>query len=161
MPIAVGSRIPEATFMVKTDDKAVPMSTADVFAGKKVVLFAVPGAYTAVCSLKHLPGFLANIDAFKQRGIDTVACTAVNDHHVLAAWGKDTGADGRILLLADGTAAFAKAMGLTAELGPLGTRSQRYAAYVEDGVVKILNIEDTPGKAETSSAETLLAQLPA
>ena len=161
MPIAIGSRIPEATFMVKTGDKAAPMTTADVFAGKKVVLFAVPGAYTPTCSLKHLPGFLNNIDAFKKRGIDTVACTSVNDHHVLAAWGKDTGADGRILLLADGTAAFAKAMGLAAELGPLGTRSQRYAAYVEDGVVKILNIEDTPGKAETSSAETLLAQLPA
>ena len=160
MSIAIGSRLPDATFMVKTGDAAAPMSTADVFKGKKVVLFAVPGAFTPTCHLKHLPGFLSNIDAFKQRGIDTVACTSVNDHHVMAAWGKATGADGRILLLADGTAAFAKAMGLSAELGPLGTRSQRYAAFVDDGVLKILNIEDAPGKAETSSAEALLAQLP-
>jgi glutaredoxin/glutathione-dependent peroxiredoxin len=159
MPIAIGSRIPEASFMVKTGDKSAPMTTADVFAGKKVVLFAVPGAYTPTCHLKHLPGFLNNIDAFKKKGIDTIACTAVNDHHVMAAWGKDTGADGRILLLADGTAAFAKAMGLAAELGALGIRSQRYAAYVDDGVVKILNVESAPG-VEASSAEAMLAQLP-
>jgi len=160
MPITVGSRLPEAIFKVKQGDKVIDMTTADVFAGKKVVLFAVPGAYTPTCSLKHLPGFLANIEAFKRRGIDTVACTSVNDHHVLAAWGKDTGADGRILLLADGSAAFAKAMGLSSESAPMGTRSQRYAAYVEDGVLKILNVEDQPGKAEASSAEALLKALP-
>jgi len=159
MPITVGSRLPEATFMVKTGDKAAPMTTAEVFAGKKVVLFAVPGAYTPTCHLKHLPGFLANIDAFKARGIDTVACTSVNDHHVMAAWGKDTGADGRILLLADGTGAFAKAMGLAMEMGALGVRSQRYAAYVEDGELKILNVESGPGVV-ASSAEALLMQLP-
>ena len=160
MNIAVGSRIPDASFKVKSGDVTSDMTTAEIFRGKKVVLFAVPGAYTPTCSLKHLPGFLSNIDEFKRRGIDTVACTAVNDHHVLAAWGKDTGADGRILLLADGTAAFAKAMGMATELGPLGTRSQRYAAYVDDGVLEVLNVEDAPGKAETSSAEALLKALP-
>ena len=159
MPIAVGSRLPDVTFKVKTGDTTADMTAADVFAGKKVVLFAVPGAYTPTCHLKHLPGFLNNIEAFKARGIDTVACTSVNDHHVLAAWGKDTGADGRILLLADGTAAFAKAMGLSAEMGALGVRSQRYAAYVEDGVLKILNVEAGPGVA-ASGAEAMLAQLP-
>ena len=161
MPLAIGSHLPDATFMVKQGDTSKPMTTADVFAGKKVALFAVPGAYTPTCHLKHLPGFLNNIDVFKARGIDTVACTAVNDHHVMAAWGKDTGADGRILLLADGTAAFAKAMGLAAEAGPLGTRSKRYAAYIADGVLKILNVEDGSGKVEASSAETMLQMLPA
>ena len=158
MTIAVGSRIPEASFKVKRGDTTSDMTTADVFAGKKVVLFAVPGAFTPTCHLKHLPGFLANIDEFKRRGIDTVACTAVNDHHVMTAWGKDTGAEGRILLLADGTAAFAKAMGLAADMGAMGTRSQRYAAYVEDGVLKVLNIE-TAGGVNASSAETMLKAL--
>jgi glutaredoxin/glutathione-dependent peroxiredoxin len=159
MPIAVGSRLPDVTFKVKKGDITTDMTTADVFAGKKVVLFAVPGAYTPTCSLKHLPGFLNNIDAFKKHGIDTVACTSVNDHHVLAAWGKDTGADGRILLLADGSGAFAKAIGLSSDSAAMGLRSQRYAAYVEDGVLKILNLEQ-PGQFEASSAETMLKMLP-
>ena len=161
MPITVGSRLPEAIFKVKRDDKVSDMTTADVFAHKKVVLFAVPGAYTPTCHLKHLPGFLNNIEAFKSRGIDTVACTAVNDHHVMAAWGKDTGADGRILLLADGSAAFAKAMGLSSDSAAMGTRSVRYAAYVEDGVLKILNVEPQGGTGEVSSAEAMLKALPA
>lgn len=156
MSIAVGSRIPEASFKVKHGDVTSDMTTAEIFGGKQVVLFGVPGAYTPTCSLKHLPGFLSNIDEFKRRGVDTVACVSVNDHHVMAAWGKDTGTDGRILLLADGTAAFTKLMGLDADLGPLGLRSKRYAAYVVDGVVKVLNIEDSPGKAEASSAQELL-----
>jgi len=159
MSIAVGSRIPEASFKVKQGDVTIDMTTAEIFNGKKVALFAVPGAYTPTCHLKHLPGFLSNIDEFKRRGVDTVACVAVNDHHVMAAWGKDTGADGRILLLADGNAAFTKAMGLSTEIGPLGIRSQRYAALVDNGVVKVLNVEDVPGKAEASSAETLLKSL--
>lgn len=160
MPIAVGSRVPDVTFKVKSGDMTSDVTTAEIFKGKKVVLFAVPGAFTPTCHLKHLPGFLAHIDDFKKRGIDIIACTAVNDHHVMAAWGKDTGATGRILLLADGNAAFAKGMGLAAEMGALGLRSQRYAAYVEDGVVKVLNVETAAG-VEASSAETMLKALPA
>ncbi len=161
MPIAVGSKLPEASFMLMRDGKGTAVSTADLFCGKKVVLFAVPGAFTPTCHLKHLPGFLANLDAFKARGIDTIACVSVNDHHVMAAWGKASGADGKITLLADGTATFAKAIGLDYDAGSMGTRSKRYAAYVENGVLRILNIEDNPGKAEGSSAEALLQALPA
>lgn len=161
MPIAVGSRLPDVTFRVIVDGKGIDMTTADVFAGKKVALFAVPGAFTPTCHLKHLPGFLANIDVFRARGIDTVACTSVNDHHVMSAWAKATGADGRLLMLADGTAAFAKGMGLTSDMGPLSLRSERYAAYVKDGVLQVLLIEANSGRAETSSAEALLAAMPA
>jgi glutaredoxin/glutathione-dependent peroxiredoxin len=161
MTIAVGQHIPDATFKVMREGKAVDLTTQDVFGGKRVALFAVPGAFTPTCHLKHLPGFLANVDEFKRRGVDTVACTAVNDHHVLAAWARDTGADGRILMLADGTGAFAKSLGLAADLGALGLRSRRYAAYVENGVVKALNIEEAPGQAEASSAESLLRAIPA
>ena len=161
MTIAVGSHLPEATFMVFSDGKPAPVTTKDVFFGKKVVLFAVPGAFTPTCHLKHLPGFLANIDAFKVRGIDTVACVAVNDHHVMKAWAEAAGTAGKILLLADGTAAFAKAMGLDTELGPMGIRSKRYSAFVDNGVLKILHVEDSPGQAEASSAEALLRELPA
>jgi glutaredoxin/glutathione-dependent peroxiredoxin len=132
-----------------------------VFAGKRVVLFGVPGAFTPTCHLKHLPGFINHLEAFKARGIDTIACTSVNDHHVMAAWGKASGTEGKIELLADGTAAFAKAMGLDAELGPMGTRSKRYAAFIDNGILKVLHIEDSPGMAEASSAEALLKALPA
>jgi glutaredoxin/glutathione-dependent peroxiredoxin len=156
MTIAVGDKLPEASFMVWRDGKAVPVTTADVFAGKKVVLFAVPGAFTPTCHLKHMPGFLNNLSAFKAKGVDTVACTSVNDHHVLGHWAKASGTEGKIDLLADGTAAFAKAVGLDAVLGPMGTRSKRYAALVENGVLKVLHVEDNPGVAEASSAESLL-----
>jgi peroxiredoxin len=159
MPLATGNPLPEATFKVMQDGKAVDMSTKDVFAGKKVVFFAVPGAFTPTCSVKHLPGFLANIDAFKARGIDTVACVSVNDHHVMAAWGKSTAADGRVLMLADYNGAFSKGMGMLEDMGALGLRSHRYAAFAENGVLKILNIEPAPG-VEVSSAETMLASLP-
>ena len=160
MPIAIGSRVPSVTFKVIRDGKSADVTSEEVFAGKKVVLFAVPGAFTPTCHLKHLPGFLANLDAFHRKGIDTVACISVNDHHVMNAWAKATGADGRVLMLADSHAAFANAMGTTTDMGPLGVRSERYAALVEDGVIKILNVEDNAGKAETSSAEALLAAMP-
>ena len=159
MAIAIGDTLPDVGFRIIKDGKHADATTADIFAGKRVVLFAVPGAYTPTCHLKHLPGFLDNIDAFKRKGVDTVACTAVNDLYVLHQWGKDTGADGRILMLADGNAAFATAIGMDAELSALGVRSKRYAMLVDNGVVKTLHVEPTTGKAEVSSAAELLKVL--
>ncbi len=161
MAIKVGDRIPEAKFRVMTADGPGWKTTDEVFKGKKVVLFAVPGAFTPTCHNNHLPGFLKNADAFKQKGIDTVAVTGVNDIFVMNAWKKETGAEGKIDFLADGNADFAKAidMSLDASAGGLGTRSKRYAMVVDNGVVKALNVEDAPGKAEISSAENLLKQI--
>jgi glutaredoxin/glutathione-dependent peroxiredoxin len=125
------------------------------------VLFAVPGAFTPTCNNNHLPGFLANADAFKAKGIDSIAVTGVNDVFVFDAWKKSTGAGGKIEFLADGNADFAKALDMTLDGSGagLGTRSKRYAMLIEDGVVKKLNVEEAPGKAEASSADALLKQL--
>ncbi|BCX18226.1 MAG: peroxiredoxin [Geminicoccaceae bacterium] len=161
MPITVGDRLPDATFKVRTPDGLKDVTVQELTAGKKVVLFAVPGAFTPTCHAKHVPSFLAHLDAFKAKGVDTVACVAVNDAFVLDAWAKANGAEGKILFLADGNATFTKAIGLDFDgsgVG-LGTRSKRYAMYVEDGVVKVLNVEDSPGVMDRSSAETLLAQI--
>ena len=161
MAIKVGDRLPNTTFMTMTADGPKPQTTDDIFKGKKVVLFAVPGAFTPTCHKNHLPGFLTNADAIKGKGIDTIAVTGVNDVFVMDAWKKNTAAEGKIEFLADGSAAFAKAIGLSVDLGErgLGTRSQRYAMVVEDGVVKTLNVEEAPGKAEVSGAENLLKGL--
>jgi peroxiredoxin len=161
MAIKVGDRLPTATFTVMTADGPKPKTTDEMFQGKKIVLFAVPGAFTPTCHKNHLPGFLQNAGAIKSKGIDAIAVTGVNDVFVMDAWKKATGAEGKIEFLADGSGEFAKALGLTADLVArgLGVRSQRYSMLVEDGVVKTLNIEDSPGKAEISSAETLLKQL--
>jgi glutaredoxin/glutathione-dependent peroxiredoxin len=161
MAIKVGDRLPSATFTIMTADGPKPQSTDDIFKGKKVVLFAVPGAFTPTCHKNHLPGFLTNADKIKAKGIDTIAVTGVNDVFVMNAWKKDTGADGKIEFLADGAGAFAKAIGLSLDLSErgLGLRSQRYAMVVEDGVVKALNIEDAPGKADISGADNLLKGL--
>jgi peroxiredoxin len=161
MAIKVGDRLPDAKFRVMGSEGPAVKSTGDIFKGKKVVLFAVPGAFTPTCSNNHLPGFLQNADAFKQKGIDTIAVTGVNDVFVMDAWKKASGADGKVEFLADGSGDFVKALGLTVDLGArgLGTRSQRYAMVVEDGVVKTLNIEDAPGKADISGAENLLKGL--
>lgn len=158
MAIAVGDRLPEVTFKAVTEDGAVDRTTNDVFKGKRVALFAVPGAYTPTCHQKHLPGFLEHLDDFKAKGIDEVACTAVNDVFVLDHWARDTGAKGKITLLADGNGEFVQAIGLDLDLSKvgLGVRSQRYAMIVDDGVVKALNIEETPSSAERSSAQELL-----
>ena len=161
MAIKVGDRLPEAKFRVMGADGPAVKSTADIFKGKKVVLFAVPGAFTPTCSNNHLPGFLQNADAFKQKGIDTVAVTGVNDVFVMDAWKKASGAGGKIEFLSDGNGEFAKALDMTLDgsgLG-LGTRSKRYAMLVEDGVVKKLNVEEVAGKAEVSGAENLLKQI--
>ena len=161
MAIAIGDRLPEATFRVMGPDGIKEMTTGDVFGGKKVVLFAVPGAFTPTCHLKHLPGFIKNIDAFKAKGVDTVACVAVNDPFVLGAWAEASGGKGKVLFLSDGNAEFTKKIGLDFDgsgVG-LGTRSKRYAMLVEDGVVKVLNVEGSPGVAEESTAEKLLNAL--
>ena len=161
MAIQVGDRLPNATFMTMTADGPKPQSTDDIFKGKKVVLFAVPGAFTPTCDKNHLPGFVTNADKIKGKGIDTIAVTGVNDVFVMNAWKKASGAEGKVEFLADGSANFAKALGLSIDLGErgLGTRSQRYSMVVEDGVVKALNVEDAPGKADISGAENLLKGL--
>jgi peroxiredoxin len=161
MTIKVGDRIPEGKFRVMTAEGPGWRTTEEVFKGKKVVLFAVPGAFTPTCHRNHLPGFLQHLDAIKAKGVDNVAVTAVNDVFVMTEWKKASGADGKIEFLADGNGDFAKTLDLTMDgsAGGLGLRSKRYSMLVEDGVVKKLNIEEAPGKAETSSAETLLKQL--
>ncbi len=161
MTIKVGDRLPNATFRLVTDDGARPVTTHEFFAGRRIVLFGLPGAFTPTCHKNHLPGFLAHEAALKAKGVAEIAMTAVNDHHVLAAWSKATGSDGHIAFLADGAADFAKAAGLDydASAGGLGVRSRRYSMLVEDGVVKLLNIEEAPGKADLSGAAHLLAQM--
>jgi peroxiredoxin len=157
MAISVGDRLPDATFAVMGGEGPDQKTTADIFGGKKVVLFAVPGAFTPTCSKQHLPGFVENADKIKAKGIDAIACTAVNDVFVMDAWGKSAGADGKVVMLADGSANFAKKLGLEMDLSErgLGMRSKRYAMIVEDGVVKALEIEDAPGSAEKSGAEAI------
>jgi peroxiredoxin len=161
MTIKAGDKLPEATFKTMTEDGAKDLTTADVFAGKKVVLFGVPGAFTPTCSNNHLPGYLENHDAIIARGVDQIAVIAVNDHHVMGAWARFTGGEGKILYLADGNGDFIRALGLETDLskGGLGLRTKRFSPTVEDGTVKALHIEDTPGKAVTSGAAALMEQL--
>ena len=160
MPIQVGERLPQVTFRVMTADGPVAKTTDDLFKGRKVVLVAVPGAFTPTCHRNHLPGYVQKLDEIKTRGVDSILVTSVNDVFVMDAWGKASGAEG-IELLADGNGDFAKALGLTMDGSGfgLGTRSQRYSMVVEDGVVKALNVEDTPSKADISGAENLLKDL--
>ena len=157
MTIKVGDKIPSMKLMQATAEGPKETSTDDIFGGKKVVLFAVPGAFTPTCSAKHLPGFVQNADAFKAKGVDTVACIAVNDAFVMGAWGKDQGTEGKIDMLADGGAAFAKAIGLELDLNGrgMGWRSQRYALVAENGIVTHLGVE-APGEFEVSKAEAIL-----
>lgn len=161
MTIKVGDQLPNATFKVKTTDGVKDVTTDDIFKNKKVVLFAVPGAFTPTCTLNHLPGFLDNYDAIKAKGVDTIAVTAVNDIFVMDAWAESTGAKGKLTFLADGSAQFARAAGLDIDFSGagMGTRSKRYSAIIENGVVKVLNIEEQPGQAVTSAASALLDQL--
>lgn len=161
MTISAGDKLPDATFTASTADGPAKMSTQDIFADKTVVLFGVPGAFTPTCSMNHLPGFIEHHDAIKAKGVDTIAVVAVNDAFVMKAWEDATGGKDKILYLADGSGAFAKATGLDIDLGAagLGVRSKRFSMIVKDGTVSALNIEDSPGKAEASSAEGILAQL--
>jgi peroxiredoxin len=161
MTIAKGDSLPEATFRVLGPEGITTLTTGDIFDGKKVVLFAVPGAFTPTCHLKHLPGFIENADVFKKKGIDTVACVAVNDPFVLGAWADASSGKGKIAFLSDGNAEFTKKIGMDFDgsgIG-LGTRSKRYAMLVDDGVVKALNVEDSPGVAQESTAAKLLESL--
>lgn len=160
MTIKVGDRIPSVSLTRLTGDGPAPIGTEDIFKGKKVVLFAVPGAFTPTCSAKHLPGFVAQAAALKAKGVDTVACVSVNDAFVMGAWAKDQGVGDKVLMLADGSGVFTKAVGLELNLVDrgLGMRSERYAMVVEDGVVAIFNRE-APGAFEVSGAEAVLAAL--
>lgn len=161
MTIAVGDKLPDATFKVRTPDGLKDVSTAELTAGRKVVLFAVPGAFTPTCHAKHVPSYLENLDALKAKGVAEVACVAVNDAFVLDAWAKATGADGKLTLLSDGNATFTKAIGMDFDGSGfgLGTRSKRYAMLVDNGVVKALNVEESPGVMEVSGADRILAAL--
>jgi peroxiredoxin len=161
MTIQVGSRLPETTFTVMGAEGPKSMTTDEVFKGKKVALFAVPGAYTPTCHKQHLPGFVDRAAELKAKGIDTVACTAVNDIFVLTHWSQDCEADGKVLMLSDGSADFATKIGLEIDLSSrgFGVRSKRYAMLVEDGVVKVLNVEDAPPQHDKSSAETLCSMI--
>jgi glutaredoxin/glutathione-dependent peroxiredoxin len=158
--IKVGDAIPSMKLTAATPDGPKEVTTEEVFGGKKVVLFAVPGAFTPTCSMKHLPGYVQNVDALKGKGVDTVACLAVNDPFVMNAWAKDQGVDGRLMMIADGSGAFTKALGLELDLTArgLGVRSQRYAMVVDDGKVASLNVE-APGGFDVSRAESVLAGL--
>ena len=160
MTIQVGERIPSSTLYRMTEKGPEAITTDEIFKGKKVVLFAVPGAFTPTCSAKHLPGFVGKAEEIKAKGVDTIACMSVNDAFVMGAWGKDQGAGDKVLMLADGSAELTKAMGLEIDLTPrgLGVRSDRYAMIVEDGEVTLLNRE-APRAFDVSSAETVLAAL--
>ena len=160
MTIQVGDHLPQVTFRVSGPEGPQAKTTDDVFKGRRVVLVGVPGAFTPACHRNHLPGFVAKREEILARGVDAIAVTSVNDIFVLNAWQQQSGAEG-IEFLADGNAEFAKAIGLEMDGSGfgLGPRSQRYAMVVEDGVVRILNVEDTPSKAEVSGAEALLKVL--
>jgi peroxiredoxin len=161
MAITIGDRLPEVNFRVMSPDGIKTLTTAEVFGGKRVVLIAVPGAFTPTCHLKHLPGFIESAGDFKKRGIDTVACVAVNDPFVLGAWEEASGGKGKVLFLSDGNAEFTKKIGMDFDgsgVG-LGIRSKRYAALVDDGVIEALNVEDSPGVADVSTAAKILEQL--
>jgi glutaredoxin/glutathione-dependent peroxiredoxin len=160
MAIQPGDRIPEGTLMTMGEKGPVPVNTADVFKGKKVVLFGVPGAFTPTCSKMHLPGYVKEADAIKKKGVATIACMAVNDPFVMDSWGKDQGVGNKILMLADGNGEFTKRLGLEMDASKygMGQRSRRFSMVVEDGVVKELNLE-APGEFKVSSAESTLCQL--
>lgn len=160
MTITAGEKLPDATLKLVDTDGANDIGVGDYFAGKKVVLFGVPGAFTPTCSNNHLPGFLENRDAIVAKGVDRIAVVATNDHHVMRAWAKFSGGEGQIDFLADGNGAFTRAMGLDVDMskGGLGTRARRFSMIVENGVVKSLNLEDKPG-VEATGAARILEQL--
>ncbi len=159
MSIRIGDRIPSAPLNIMRNGAPAAVTTDEVFKGRKVVLFAVPGAFTPTCSVKHLPGYVEHFDDFRRRGIE-VACMAVNDAFVMDAWGKSQNTPEGLHLLADGNGAFTKALGLELDATAfgLGLRSQRFALYAEDGVVKALHVE-APGEFKVSSAEAMLAAI--
>lgn len=160
MTIKVGDTLPAATFTTPSEAGPKPITTDEVFKGRTVALFAVPGAFTPTCSARHLPGFKDQVAAFKAKGVDTIACTSVNDVFVMKAWAKDQGISDEIMMLADGNGAFASALGLELDAAGfgMGKRSQRYSMLVVDGVVRQLNVEEG-GQFKVSAAEYLLGQM--
>ncbi|WP_340586178.1 peroxiredoxin [Erythrobacter alti] len=159
MTISKGDKLPEMELVKATAEGPEKVSSSDFFAGRKVALFAVPGAFTPTCSAKHLPGYVENADALKAKGVDEIACTAVNDAFVMNAWKESNNAN-EVTMLADGSGDFAKALGLDADFSAygMGTRSNRYSMIVDDGVVSEINVEG-PGEFSVSNAETMLGQL--
>jgi peroxiredoxin len=158
MTIKTGDKIPATTFTHMVDGKPSPITSDELFGGKTVAIFALPGAFTPTCSAKHVPGFVQNFDAFKSKGVDSIACVSVNDAFVMGAWGKDQGAGDKVMMLADGNGDFTRAVGLEFDASKfgMGKRSQRYSMLVKDGVVKSLNVEE-PGAYDVSSAEHMLS----
>jgi peroxiredoxin len=161
MTIKVGDKLPAAQFRVMTADGVQVTTTDDIFKGKKVALFAVPGAYTGTCHKMHMPSIFLNAYALKDKGIDTIAVVSVNDAFVMSAWKRDTDQRDEAIFLADGNADFTKAIGLEMDASGngLGIRSKRYSMLVDDGTVKLLNLEAVPSKVEVSGGDTLLSQL--
>lgn len=160
MAIKVGERVPSVTLMQMKGGAPQPVKTDDFFAGKKVALFALPGAFTPTCSAKHLPGFVQHADDLKRKGIDTIACVSVNDAFVMGAWGENQNVGERVMMLADGNGEFTRALGLEMDASKygMGKRSQRFSMLVDNGLVKQLNVEE-PGAYAVSSAEHMLQQL--
>ncbi len=160
MTIQVGDKLPSIDVQYKTEDAVQTINTDELFAGKKVVVFALPGAFTPTCSAAHLPGYVVNSDQLFDKGIDRIICLSVNDAFVMQAWGEQHNVDDRVMMIADGSAHFSRAVGLELDLDApgMGIRSQRYAMVVNDGVVELLNVE-APGKFEVSDAETILNSL--
>jgi glutaredoxin/glutathione-dependent peroxiredoxin len=161
MTINVGDRIPSVTLKQLTSEGVKEFTTDEIFRGKRVVLIAVPGAFTPACSQRHLPGYVDKAADIKAKGIDEIACVAVNDAFVMGAWGRDQKAEGKVRMLADGSGDFTRALGLELDLskGGLGMRSKRYSILVDDGVVKSLNVEQQPGQVDLSGAEAMLKAL--
>ena len=160
MTLHTGDKVPSATLMEMQDGGPKPVKTDDLFAGKKVVVFALPGAFTPTCSAKHLPGFVENADAIRAKGVDAIACVSVNDAFVMGAWGEQQHVGDKVMMLADGNGEFTRALGLEMDgtrFG-MGQRSQRFAMIVDNGVVKVLDVEE-PGAFSVSSAEHVLKQL--
>ena len=161
MAIQVGDKVPGGTLKHMGADGPADITTDELLSGKTVVIFGLPGAFTPTCSAKHVPGFVQNADALKGKGVDTIACLSVNDAFVMGAWGKDQNVGDKVLMLADGSADFTKALGLELDLGGLGMglRAKRFAMVIEDGTVKHLAIEENPGGLDVASAEKTLAAL--
>ena len=161
MTISVGDRIPDVTLRTMTPEGPKPVQSGEVLGKGKVVLFAVPGAFTPTCSDHHLPGFVLRADELREKGVDTIACIAVNDPFVMGAWGEAQGTEGKVLMLSDGNGEFTAEVGLEMDGSAfgLGTRGKRFSMLVKDGVVKALHVEESPGQLSVSDAETMLKDL--
>lgn len=161
MTIKPGDKLPDATLMHLTDAGPAPISTEELFSGKTIALFAVPGAFTPTCSNQHLPGFIEKSEELRAAGVDTIVCMSVNDAFVMGAWGQQQGAAGKVMMVGDGNAELTQKMGLSVDSSGfgMGTRSVRFSMIVRDGVLETLNIEQNPGQAVDSGAENLLSQL--